>query len=91
MSRLRDSQLGDAQVHDIGNDIIRGKRWEAFVSEIQPVLLIDEIDKADIEFLNDLPHELNRMEFYVYQTRPVVKARQRLIIMITSKIAVLNS
>ena len=73
MSRLRDSQRDDAQVHNIDNDIVRGKRWEAFVSEIQPVLLIDEIDKADIEFLNDLPHELSRMEFYVYQTRPVVK------------------
>jgi MoxR-like ATPase len=84
VSRLRDSQLGDARVHDIGNYIVRGRLWEAFASEVQPVLLIDEIDKADIEFPNDLLRELDRMEFYVYETRELVKARHRPIIMITS-------
>ncbi len=84
VSRLRDSQLGDAKVHDISNYIVPGKLWEAFVSDIQPVLLIDEIDKADIEFPNDLLHELDRMEFYVYETRQMVKAKQRPIIIITS-------
>ena len=84
VSRLRDSQLGDARVHDIGNYIVHGRLWEAFASEVQPVLLIDEIDKADIEFPNDLLRELDRMEFYVYETRELVKARHRPIILITS-------
>ncbi|AMN46117.1 ATPase AAA [Steroidobacter denitrificans] len=84
VSRLRDSQLGDAKVHDIGNYIVKGRLWEAFESEVQPVLLVDEIDKADIEFPNDLLHELDRMEFFVYETRQWVKARQRPIIVITS-------
>ena len=84
VSRLRDSQLGDARVGDIRNYIVRGKLWEAFDSEVQPVLLIDEIDKADIEFPNDLLRELDRMEFYVYETRELVKARHRPIIIITS-------
>jgi MoxR-like ATPase len=84
VSRLRDSQLGDPRVHDIRNYIIRGQLWEAFQSETQPVLLIDEIDKADIEFPNDLLRELDRMEFYVYETREVIRARHRPIIVITS-------
>ena len=84
MSRLRDSQLGDERVHDIGNYILKGRLWEAFESEVQPVLLIDEIDKADIEFPNDLLRELDRMEFYVYETRELVRARHRPIIIITS-------
>jgi MoxR-like ATPase len=84
VSRLRDSQLGDPRVHDIGNYIVKGKLWEAFESDSQPVLLIDEIDKADIEFPNDLLRELDRMEFYVYETRELVKARHRPIIVITS-------
>ncbi|MEZ5475090.1 MAG: MoxR family ATPase [Steroidobacteraceae bacterium] len=84
VSRLRDSQLGDARVKDIGNYIVRGKLWEAFESDVQPVLLIDEIDKADIEFPNDLLRELDRMEFYVYETRELVEARHRPIIVITS-------
>ena len=84
VSRLRDSQLGDARVHDIGNYIVRGRLWEAFTCDVQPVLLIDEIDKADIEFPNDLLRELDRMEFYVYETRELVKARHRPIILITS-------
>jgi MoxR-like ATPase len=84
VSRLRDSQLGDARVHDIGNYIVHGKLWEAFDADVQPVLLIDEIDKADIEFPNDLLRELDRMEFYVYETRELVRARHRPIIIITS-------
>src|SRR2546430_7015441 len=84
VSRLRDSQLGDERVHDIANYILKGSLWEAFDSETQPVLLIDEIDKADIEFPNDLLRELDRMEFYVYETRRPVKARHRPIIVITS-------
>jgi MoxR-like ATPase len=84
VSRLRDSQLGDQRVHDIGNYIVKGRLWEAFECEVQPVLLIDEIDKADIEFPNDLLRELDRMEFYVYETRELVKARHRPIIVITS-------
>jgi MoxR-like ATPase len=84
VSRLRDSQLGDAKVHDIANYIIKGRLWEAFDSDVQPVLLVDEIDKADIEFPNDLLHELDRMEFYVYETRQWVKAAKRPIIIITS-------
>ena len=84
VSRLRDSQLGDGRVHDIRNYIVKGRLWEAFESEVQPVLLIDEIDKADIEFPNDLLRELDRMEFYVHETRELVKARHRPIILITS-------
>jgi MoxR-like ATPase len=84
VSRLRDSQLGDAKVHDIGNYIVKGRLWEAFDSDVQPVLLVDEIDKADIEFPNDLLLELDRMEFYVYETRQWVKAQNRPIIIITS-------
>lgn len=84
VARLRDSQLGDARVHDISNYIVRGKVWEAFESQEQPVLLIDEVDKADIEFPNDLLLELDRMEFYVYETRQLVKAEHRPIIVITS-------
>ncbi|MDJ0685670.1 MAG: MoxR family ATPase [Alphaproteobacteria bacterium] len=84
VSRLRDSQLGDDRVHDIRNYIRRGKLWEAFVAEQPPVLLIDEIDKADIEFPNDLLLELDRMEFHVYETQEVVKARARPIVIITS-------
>ena len=84
VSRLRDSQLGDGRVHDIANYIVRGKLWESFIAEVRPVLLIDEIDKADIEFPNDLLLELDRMEFYVYETRETVVARQRPIVVITS-------
>jgi MoxR-like ATPase len=84
VSRLRDSQLGDGRVHDIANYIRRGPLWEAFESERQAVLLIDEVDKADIEFPNDLLRELDRMEFYVYETQKVVKARHRPAIIITS-------
>ncbi|MBM4212894.1 MAG: MoxR family ATPase [Gammaproteobacteria bacterium] len=84
VSRLRDSQLGDERGADIRNYIVRGKLWEAFESDVQPVLLIDEIDKADIEFPNDLLRELDRMEFYVYETRELVRARHRPIIIITS-------
>jgi MoxR-like ATPase len=84
VSRLRDSQLGDAKVQDIGNYIVKGRLWEAFDCDVQPVLLVDEIDKADIEFPNDLLHELDRMEFYVYETRQWIKARHRPIIVITS-------
>ena len=84
VARLRDSQLGDARVHDIANYIVRGKLWEAFASEAQPVLLIDEIDKADIEFPNDLLLELDRMEFFVYETKETVRARTRPIVIITS-------
>jgi len=84
VSRLRDSQLGDERVHDIANYIVRGKLWEAFESEQRPVLLIDEIDKADIEFPNDLLLELDRMQFYVYETKETVVARNRPVIVITS-------
>src|SRR3984893_7721181 len=84
VARLRDSQLGGERVHDIGNYIVKGRLWEAFDSAVQPVLLIDEIDKADIEFPNDLLRELDRMEFYVYETRELVQARHRPIIIITS-------
>jgi MoxR-like ATPase len=84
VARLRDSQLGDERVHDIRNYIKKGKLWEAFTSETLPVLLIDEIDKADIEFPNDLLQELDRMEFYVYETHETVKAKERPIIIITS-------
>src|SRR6202790_94949 len=84
VSRLRDSQLGEAKVHDIANYIVKGKLWEAFEAEDAPVVLIDEIDKADIEFPNDLLLELDRMEFFVYETRQTVKARQRPVVVITS-------
>ena len=84
VARLRDSQLGDDRVHDIANYIVRGKIWEAFESVEQPVLLIDEVDKADIEFPNDLLRELDRMEFYVYETQQLIKAVHRPIIVITS-------
>ncbi|AXQ31822.1 MoxR family ATPase [Solimonas sp. K1W22B-7] len=84
VSRLRDSQLGHESVKDIRNYIVKGKLWEAFDSDVAPVLLIDEIDKADIEFPNDLLRELDQMEFYVYETRETVKARHRPIIIITS-------
>ncbi len=84
VSRLRDSQLGDEKVKDISQYIKRGKLWEAFTSENQVVLLIDEVDKADIEFPNDLLVELDRMEFYVYETGETIKAKNRPIIVITS-------
>jgi MoxR-like ATPase len=84
VARLRDSQLGDSRVHDIANYIVRGKLWEAFEADNPPVLLIDEIDKADIEFPNDLLLELDRMEFHVYETKQVIKARQRPMVIITS-------
>ncbi|HXT06452.1 MAG TPA: MoxR family ATPase [Roseiarcus sp.] len=84
VSRLRDSQLGDVRVSDIRNYIKRGKLWEAFTLERRPVLLIDEIDKADIEFPNDLLLELDRMEFHVYETAETVKAERRPIVVITS-------
>jgi MoxR-like ATPase len=84
VARLRDGQLGDERVHDIGNYIKRGKLWDAFTSPQLPVLLIDEIDKADIEFPNDLLQELDRMEFHVYETNETVKAVDRPIVVITS-------
>ena len=84
VSRLRDSQLGDDRVHDISNYIVKGKLWEAFTADSSPVLLIDEIDKADIEFPNDLLQELDRMEFYVYETQQTIKAVNRPLVMITS-------
>ncbi|MBX6373037.1 MAG: MoxR family ATPase [Acetobacteraceae bacterium] len=84
VSRLRDGQLGDPRVHDISNYIIRGKLWEAFESPEPVVVLIDEIDKADIEFPNDLLLELDRMQFYVYETRQTIVAKQRPIVIITS-------
>src|SRR5207302_6286708 len=84
VARLRDGQLGDERVRDIANYIVRGKLWEAFDADAAPVLLIDEIDKADIEFPNDLLLELDRMEFFVYETRETVVAKQRPIVVITS-------
>ncbi|TWB40527.1 AAA family ATPase [Nitrospirillum pindoramense] len=84
VSRLRDGQLGDARVNDIANYIRKGKLWEAFEADVAPVLLIDEIDKADIEFPNDLLQELDRMEFFVYETGQTIKARQRPVVIITS-------
>lgn len=84
VSRLRDSQLGDDRVKDIGNYIVKGKMWQAFESEVRPILLIDEIDKADIEFPNDLLQELDKMEFFVYETQQQVKAKIRPIVIITS-------
>ena len=84
VARLRDGQLGDERVHDIRNYIKKGKLWEAFTAPQLPVLLIDEIDKADIEFPNDLLRELDRMEFYVYETRELIRARHRPLVFITS-------
>ncbi|MGZ8332810.1 MAG: AAA family ATPase [Allosphingosinicella sp.] len=84
VSRLRDSQLGEARVHDVRNYLKPGKLWEAFTAPNRPVLLIDEIDKADIEFPNDLLQELDRMEFHVYETKETVKAAERPIVVITS-------
>ena len=84
VARLRDSQLGDARVHNINNYIVKGKLWESFSQEARPVLLIDEIDKADIEFPNDLLLELDRMEFHVYETQETVVAKVRPIVIITS-------
>jgi len=84
VSRLRDSQLGDERVHDISNYIKKGKMWEAFTLNERPILLIDEIDKADIEFPNDLLQELDRMEFFVYETGETIRAQHRPIIIITS-------
>ena len=81
VSRLRDSQLGDERVKDIRNYIKRGKLWDAFVADDRPVLLIDEIDKADIEFPNDLLQELDRMEFFVYETIETIKARRRPVVL----------
>ena len=84
VSRLRDSQLGSEKVHDIKNYIIKGKLWEAFEDESAPVLLIDEVDKADIEFPNDLLLELDKMEFYCYETQETIKAKNRPLVIITS-------
>ena len=84
VARLRDSQLGDERVHDIKNYIKKGKLWEAFTAPKLPVLLIDEIDKADIEFPNDLLQELDRMEFFVYETQETIKAVERPVVIITS-------
>ena len=84
VARLRDGQLGDERVHDIRNYIRRGKLWEAFTAPVLPVVLIDEIDKADIEFPNDLLQELDRMEFHVYETGETVKAVERPVVVITS-------
>lgn len=84
VSRLRDSQLGEARVHDVKNYIKKGKLWEAFTSEERVVLLIDEVDKADIEFPNDLLQELDRMEFHVYETDETIRAQNRPVIIITS-------
>jgi len=84
VARLRDSQLGEERVHDISNYIKKGKLWEAFESKKRPILLIDEIDKADIEFPNDLLHELDKMSFHVYETGETVTAKNRPIIIITS-------
>lgn len=84
VSRLRDSQLGEEKVHDIANYIVKGKLWDAFTRDVSPVLLIDEVDKADIEFPNDLLLELDKMEFFVYETQETVVAKNRPIMMITS-------
>jgi MoxR-like ATPase len=84
VTRLRDSQLGDERVKDVANYIKRGKLWDAFDSDVRPVLLIDEIDKADIEFPNDLLQELDRMEFYVYETDETIRAKIRPVVVITS-------
>lgn len=84
VSRLRDSQLGDVKVHDIANYIVKGELWRAFESDVPAVILIDEIDKAELEFPNDLLHELDKMAFYVYETKQTIKAKHRPIIIITS-------
>ena len=84
VTRLRDSQLGDERVKDISNYIQKGKMWEAFASEKRVVLLVDEIDKADIEFPNDLLQEIDRMEFYVYETKETIKSKERPVVIITS-------
>src|SRR5471032_2767066 len=84
VSRLRDSQLGDGRVHDIANYIVKGTLWQAFEAEQPVVLLIDEVDKADIEFPNDLLRELDRMEFFVYETRQLIQATHRPLVIITS-------
>lgn len=84
VSRLRDSQLGDNKVNDIANYIVKGVLWQAFESDVPVVLLIDEIDKADIEFPNDLLREIDRMEFYVYETRELIRAKHRPLVIITS-------
>ena len=84
VARLRDSQLGEDRVHDISNYIKKGKLWEAFENKKRPILLIDEIDKADIEFPNDLLHELDKMSFHVYETGQTIMAKNRPIIIITS-------
>ena len=84
VARLRDSQLGDERVNDISNYIVRGKLWEAFQNDVRPILLIDEIDKADIEFPNDLLLELDRMEFHVYETKETISAKERPVVIITS-------
>ncbi len=84
VSRLRDSQLGDPKVHNIANYIVEGMLWNAFVADTPAVLLIDEVDKADIEFPNDLLRELDRMEFYVYETQELVRAKHRPLVVITS-------
>jgi MoxR-like ATPase len=84
VARLRDGQLGDERVHDISNYIRKGKLWEAFTSPVLPILLIDEIDKADIEFPNDLLQELDRMSFDVYETHETIAAKERPIVIITS-------
>jgi MoxR-like ATPase len=84
VARLRDSKLGEARVHDIANYIVRGRLWEAFSCDVRPVLLIDEVDKADIEFPNDLLLELDRMEFHVYETKQTIAARNRPIVVVTS-------
>jgi MoxR-like ATPase len=84
VSRLRDGQLGDPRVHDVSNYIVRGKLWEAFAADAPVVVLIDEIDKADIEFPNDLLLELDRMQFHVYETRETIVAKRRPVVIITS-------
>ncbi len=84
VSRLRDSQLGDEKVHDIANYIVKGVLWEAFTADQPTVLLIDEIDKADIEFPNDLLREIDRMEFYCYETRELIRAKHKPVVLITS-------
>ncbi|MCB2104887.1 MAG: MoxR family ATPase, partial [Rhodobacteraceae bacterium] len=84
VSRLRDSQLGDSRVHEVKNYIRKGKLWQAFEAEGKVVLLIDEVDKADIEFPNDLLQELDRMEFHVYETGETIRARHRPVVIITS-------
>ena len=84
VSRLRDSQLGDVKVHDIANYIVKGELWRAFESDVPAVILIDEIDKAELEFPNDLLHELDKMAFYVYETKQTIKAKHRPVIIITS-------